>query len=146
MASDKTLIFISYSRDDKEKMEIIKACLEGHPQLQPWVDVDDIMYTVAWTMQVESAIYEADLVIALLSPAASESEWVRNEIAYAKMCEKGIVPVVIAGEEIRLAMVLALASLTYLDLRQVVNLSLCDVLLEYVLKAINHKPKNPKLA
>ncbi len=92
-------IFISYSRRDDEIMRRIAFFLRDQG-FKVWVDHEKLIPgTPAWEDSIEKAIKNAYAVIALLSPEAKDSEWVRREIAYADQYNKPVFPAFVRGDD-----------------------------------------------
>ena len=109
-------VFISYDHDDKVDMEDIKRALENEG-LRIWVDHIGLPPgTPGWQKTIETAIEEAHCVLVILSPSAKESEWVGDEIAYAKSRSKDLIPVLVRGSE-KDAIPIALISHQYADIQ-----------------------------
>jgi len=60
-----------------------------------WTDVVGIRGGAVWVAEIEKALQRCDIVIAVVSEAAKRSEWVANELLYAKDLRKTIIPVVL---------------------------------------------------
>ncbi len=91
-------IFLSYINKDAEIMWRVYQNLR-HEGLTVWIDQTNLdPGTLAWDRAIEEAIVSADCMVVLLSPAARKSEWVREELHYAKTLGKRIYPLLVAGE------------------------------------------------
>jgi len=62
-----TDVFISYSRKDKEFVQVLYQALE-QSQYDAWIDWEDIPATANWWEEIETGIAEADAFIFVLSP------------------------------------------------------------------------------
>jgi O-acetyl-ADP-ribose deacetylase (regulator of RNase III) len=73
--------------------EILHFLLSGHGSYEPWVDNAQIAAGMKWEMEIYRQLLKSDVVVVLVGPGTSESEWVRREIALAKALGISIVPV-----------------------------------------------------
>ncbi|MCD4686063.1 MAG: toll/interleukin-1 receptor domain-containing protein, partial [Anaerolineae bacterium] len=91
-------VYISYSHSDSEAMRAIANALRGHG-LDVWADEALNVSTSGWTETAEDAIRASKLVVAMLSPNAKQSDWVRAELDFARVIERRIFPVLVSGDE-----------------------------------------------
>lgn len=86
-------IFISYSRTDTTFATDIRDKLvsSGH---KAWVDEGGISGGEDWHVRIGAAIGEAKAVVAILSPDALASTWVRRELNYADRMGRPIFPII----------------------------------------------------
>ncbi|HMU93669.1 MAG TPA: toll/interleukin-1 receptor domain-containing protein [Anaerolineales bacterium] len=111
------LIFISYSRVDSKAQQRLADALRKHG-LTVWVDNEKLTPgNPAWEREIEKAILSCSAVIAILSPEAKRSEWVRREISFAEQHNKRIFPVLLRGDESS-TMTLRMINHQFVDLRQ----------------------------
>jgi hypothetical protein len=85
-----TAIFLSYDRDDKERVSRLKRQLEGAGHLVWWdekIPVGEPLET-----EISANIAKADCVIVAWSNHSVQSEWVRGEVTLAKE-RKPLLPV-----------------------------------------------------
>jgi TIR domain-containing protein len=87
-------IFLSYATADRAFPEELRDALteEGH---DVWTD-RNMLPGDNWAKEIDVAISRADVVVALISPEAAKSEWVRNEWQYAlgqQKFENRLIPV-----------------------------------------------------
>jgi len=94
-AFNKTKIFISYSRKDRDKILRLHAALDDDDELIVFRDTDDILPTEEWKPRLESLIRSADTIIFALSPQSASSEVCRWELELAESLNKRIIPVVV---------------------------------------------------
>lgn len=67
--------------------------------LQVWIDQTSLEPgTLAWDRAIEDAIVNSGCLVVILSPSARTSEWVREELHYAKILNKRIFPLLAVGE------------------------------------------------
>lgn len=89
----ETDIFISYSRDDREKARVVATCLEREGFVVWW---DAAIHSgESFDMVIERQLQEAKAVVVLWSPSSVNSRWVRAEAASADRDGK-LAPVIIA--------------------------------------------------
>jgi hypothetical protein len=85
--------------------------------IRVWVDNEMLTPgTPIWEHEIERAIKAADAVVALMSPDAKDSEWVRREISLADQYRKRIFPVLVRGDEDS-SITLRLITRQFVDLR-----------------------------
>ncbi len=106
MAEDKTLIFISYSHHDRPDCEAV-ASLMRSPSREVWYDKGLIPGEV-YRKKIAETIRNADYFAVLLSKESVKSEWVMDEVEYARAQRKRILPIYIGDTELPddLAMIL----------------------------------------
>jgi len=92
-ASDRTRVFISYSRRDKEFVEILARELRQR-EFAVFVDVDDILPAEDWRKRLEALINQADAIVYVVSPDSVGSEICRWEIEIVERENKRLAPVV----------------------------------------------------
>lgn len=91
-------IFISYSRQDSDAMKDLKRILTRYG-VPIWYDDKVEQGTENWPKEIQSAIEKAGCVVCILSPDAKNSEWVSQEIHYAKLHDIQIFPLLIRGDD-----------------------------------------------
>lgn len=91
-------IFVSYSRRDIEKAQIVHDALQnaGH---DVWRDMSNIPGGGSWDVEIEQALRRADVVIVLMSHPARESTWVRIETGFARSLNKQVIPLMLEPTE-----------------------------------------------
>ena len=85
-------VFISYARDDSQKVEDVYRLLKnaGH---QPWMDVYDITPGEAWPRAITKAIEGCDAFVACLSTkSVDRCGWVQKELLKAMDVLGGMLP------------------------------------------------------
>lgn len=90
--AEKQKLFVSYSHADKSICKEITAALEAEGKLTIWFD-ESLVPGEEYRKKIASRIREADYVTVLLSGRSVKSEWVLDEVEYAKSCKKRIIPV-----------------------------------------------------
>jgi hypothetical protein len=86
-----TQVFISYSRKDLDFVEGLATDLKA-AGLDVWYDLSGLDGGARWRIEIEKAIRASQYVIIVLSPDSIASEWVEEEILYAKNFGRKIVP------------------------------------------------------
>lgn len=89
-------IFISYSHKDKNYAHKLQRNLQEQG-FDAWVD-DRIDYSVRWPREIEKRIKECMAFILIMSPNSHESDWVQNELNFARQLEKPIFPLLLDGD------------------------------------------------
>ena len=89
-------IFLSYSREDRGRVQPLAACLEraGH---NVWWD-QHISGGEQFAEAIEKALHDADVVVAVWSEASARSAWVRDEAAAGRDSGR-LVPVTLDGSQ-----------------------------------------------
>ncbi len=105
-------IFISYARTDS-KLLAHRLCADLQAAgYTVWLDTSEIAGGASWSQDIEEAIEECSVMIALMSPAAYNSQWCRAEQLRATRKGKKLLPLLaVAGAEVPLH----LEHLNYLD-------------------------------
>jgi hypothetical protein len=111
----KSDVFISYSRKDKEAMHVIRDSLMRH-NLAVWSDDKLEPGTPSWRNDVQSAIENTKCVVAILSPDAKTSEWVNEELSYAKLRKARVFTVLVRGDESN-AIPFGMSGVQWIDMR-----------------------------
>lgn len=91
-------LFLSYSRRDTDVMYRVRDALRSEG-FAVWTDENLVPGTSQWNKEIQKAIMSAAGMVVLLSPDSNGSEWVANEIGYAKTCQVQIFPILVRGEE-----------------------------------------------
>lgn len=108
-------IFLSYSRADTEMMLRVKAGLAAQG-LRIWIDQEQLEPSnPSWTRAIQRAIDACGCLVVVLSPSAKESEWVNEEMNYARTQDKRIFGVLGKGPAKR-ALPFGYSTLQYVDL------------------------------
>lgn len=91
-------VFLSYIMEDAEVMWRVYNDLQIEG-LDVWIDQTSLEPgTLAWDRTIEDAIVNSGCLVVILSPQARISEWVREELHYAKILNKRIFPLLALGE------------------------------------------------
>ena len=73
--------------------EIFQYLLAQHGAYEAWVDNSGIAPGMKWETEIYRQLLESDVLVVLVGPGTSESEWVRREIALANALGISVVPV-----------------------------------------------------
>lgn len=84
-------VFISYAHKDKTFAKKLAGELEN-AGMKVWWDFDSLKGGQDWQKEIERGIKQCDFFLVALTPDAVESEWVGNEITYAILSQKPIIP------------------------------------------------------
>jgi hypothetical protein len=88
-------IFISYSHKDKTYAHKLHRHLLDHG-FDAWID-DRIDYGTHWSDEIEKNLRECSAFILVMSPSSQKSDWVQNELAFARELKKSIFPLLLEG-------------------------------------------------
>lgn len=102
MVNQKYDIFISYKRNDKEKVLAIKNFIEKNVSVNCWIDLDGIESDAQFANVIIKAINEAHVFLFMYSASHAEIEdldndWTVREISFAQRRKKRIVFINIDG-------------------------------------------------
>lgn len=113
-------IFLSYSRTDTDLMLRVKDELET-AGFRVWIDQTELdPGTHSWTSAIETAIDTCGCVVVVLSPTAKKSQWVREEMDYARSQDKKIFGALAKGKPNN-ALPFGYSTLQYVDLTNETN-------------------------
>src|ERR1022692_314445 len=73
--------------------EIFHYLLSQHGMYEPWVDDAGLGAGMEWEAEIYRQVLASDVLVVLVGPGTSESEWVRREIALATALGVSVVPV-----------------------------------------------------
>jgi hypothetical protein len=93
MSGNEKKYFISYSHEDRDFASKLADRLSAGG-VDVWRDERGIDAGSDWADEIEDALTECSSVIVILSPAARQSRWVKNEITYACQKKKEVIPVI----------------------------------------------------
>ncbi len=122
-------VFLSYSRRDRDVMRYLRESLTVSG-ISVWSDESLEPGSKNWRAAVEHAIENARCVVAILSPDAKQSEWVGEELNYAKIQRVPIFTVLVRGDESS-SVPLGLTGVQWVDMR-----TDYDTALETILRAL----------
>ena len=86
-----TQVFISYSRRDLVFVEQLAVDLKA-ASLDVWYDLSGLEGGARWRIEIEKAIRASQFVLVVLSPDSVASEWVEEEILFARNLKRNIIP------------------------------------------------------
>jgi hypothetical protein len=92
MPSDRSIAFISYSREDSEFALRLAWDLKG-AGARVWLDQLDIQPGQRWARAVQEAMTDAPLLLVILSPSSVSSINVEDEVAFALEEHKTVIPI-----------------------------------------------------
>lgn len=87
-------IFISYSRRDTVRVQLIKTLIEEEG-LQAWMDTSALYGSDSWSAQIAHAIEECKLLVVVISSNSVVSQMVAKEVLLAQQEGKRILPVML---------------------------------------------------
>ncbi len=99
MAEQENSVFISYSHKDREICDKIDSIIERQPGFQVWYD-KGLLPGEVYRKRIAEAIRESAYFIILLSKTSVASDWVLDEVEYAKKLCKRILPIWLEDVEI----------------------------------------------
>lgn len=108
-------IFISYSRQDTERMQQVRDGLR-ETGLSVWTDEGIEPGTESWKRALSDAITGCTSVVVLFSPDAAQSTWVNRELDFAELHQKKIYPLLVRGE-VKEALPFGYTTFQFIDIR-----------------------------
>jgi hypothetical protein len=97
-------VFISYAHTSKTFVEKLAGDLEKQ-SMKVWWDFDALKGGHDWQKEIERGIKQCDFFLIALTPDANASEWVGNEITYAALAQKHIIPLHLKKCEIPIGLI-----------------------------------------
>ncbi|MEM7794051.1 MAG: TIR domain-containing protein [Cyanobacteria bacterium P01_C01_bin.118] len=88
-----TDVFISYSRKDKEFVQVLNQAL-ANSKYDAWVDWENIPLTADWWEEIKAGIEGADMFVFVISPDSIASTVCGQEIDHAVENNKRLLPIV----------------------------------------------------
>ena len=85
-------VFVSYSRRDSDFVRRLVESVAGHGK-EAWVDTDGIADSEVFPEAIKRAIEQSDSFLFVITPASVASRYCENEVEYARVLQKRIVPV-----------------------------------------------------
>lgn len=110
-------VFISYSRNDLEKVCRVAEKLKAHG-LNIWIDHQGIEGATRWSEEIVTALEGAKVMVLFASTHAFASKNVARELALASESDKNILPVFLEQVNIPASMKYQLAGIQHLDASQ----------------------------
>jgi nucleoside 2-deoxyribosyltransferase len=86
-------IFVSHSADDAAFVRKLRNLLAHRTDARVF-SADDLTPGSNWRTQLRNELAHADVVIAVLTPGALDSEWVQHEIGAAWVLQKPVLSIV----------------------------------------------------
>lgn len=108
-------LFISYRRSDSLEVDLIIDRLRSEFGCDIWIDRLSILGGDEWRKEIRLGIEKADLILLMLTPAAAESEFVKEEVDYAQEISKRIIPLQIKPVTVDQLVTLNVSHLNYID-------------------------------
>jgi len=99
MDGQQTKVFISYSHRNRDVCDRIAATLEKTGELTVWYD-KGLIPGEEYRKRIAEQIRTSDFFLVLLSESSSQSDWVLDEVEYAKKLHKKILPIWIEKTEL----------------------------------------------
>ena len=93
MAQEKNVVFISYSRRDKEMVLPLVKDIEAKSHTHCWIDLQGIESGAQFEDVIIKAINQSEVVLLMVSENLSDSVYVKKEIEYALQKKKRVVPI-----------------------------------------------------
>ena len=75
-------VFLSHSHTDKVRARHVGRYLEGQG-IKVWIDEGELRFGDSLVEKLSRAIAEVDFLVAMISPASIDSEWVKRELDVA---------------------------------------------------------------
>jgi hypothetical protein len=92
-------IFLSYAREDGEIVKAIRKSLEIFG-FSIWIDEKEIpVGTPSWKKAIQEGIEGASCLVVVLSPDAKNSQWVNEELDYAKTHDRQVFAILAKGDD-----------------------------------------------
>ena len=91
-----SFIFVSYSRRDQAYVGKLIQALE-EKNLPVWLDAR-VNYGEAWLRAIQESLEKSNVFLLVMSPRSLESDWVQDELLYARKLKKPIFPLLLEGE------------------------------------------------
>lgn len=92
MEENKIKVFISYSHQNRETCGVIAAAMERTGSISVWYD-KGLIPGDEYRKRIAAVIRSSDYFIVLLSEQSVCSDWVLDEVEYAKKLHKKIIPI-----------------------------------------------------
>jgi len=90
----KLFLFISYSNNDIEKVNLIKKELEDHFLFEPIIIASNREALKPLVVKVTEGIHKSTVIIPILTTNSISTQWINQEIGYAMGTYKKLYPIV----------------------------------------------------
>ncbi|HXP52056.1 MAG TPA: toll/interleukin-1 receptor domain-containing protein [Bacteroidia bacterium] len=87
-------LFISYSNNDKDKVDLIIAELKDHQNLKALVIANNREAGILLAEKVKNGIKNAKIIIPIITEKSISEQWINQEIGYATGLNKKIMPII----------------------------------------------------
>jgi hypothetical protein len=90
-------VFLSHASADRRFAERVMTSLRAHG-IKVWYSKANLRGAQTWHDEIGKALRRCDWLVVLLTPAATDSEWVKREVTFAlieKRYRQRIVPVLV---------------------------------------------------
>lgn len=87
-------IFISYSDNDKDKVDLIVKELKGNTKFKPLVIASNREALKPLAEKVADGIVKAKIIVPILTKNSITTQWINQEIGFATALNKKIIPIV----------------------------------------------------
>jgi TIR domain len=89
-----SVVFISYSRQDREFAERLSSELQA-AGIRTWTDTQNIQAGANWQQEIENGLLQADALLYVASGQASSSNWIEYEVEEFLRRKGRVIPLVI---------------------------------------------------
>lgn len=114
---EQHVIFISYSRHDKEVVFPFVEQINKALNVECWIDLEGIESGEQFENVIIKAIDECKVVLFMLSDSSLKSDWTKREVYYAEGEGKRIVPVLVKGDKLRGWFKFHFGNIDFIDIR-----------------------------
>jgi hypothetical protein len=95
----KQHVFISYAREDRSfAQEIVRRLKQSDVTI--WRDIEDLRGGDHWQQHIDDALTRAEALIVVMSPSATQSQYVTYEWSFALGAGKRVIPVLYRPTEL----------------------------------------------
>lgn len=95
-------VFISYARKDFDEVNsFVEILKERIPLLTYWFDITGIESGDEFDEKIMRAIDNSSYVLFALSDNSLQSQWVRDEVMYARNTDKKVIPLLLKGASLK---------------------------------------------
>lgn len=92
-------IFVTYARSDGAFVDLLRQSLQ-EAGFDVWIDTLNLPAGAPWREEIDRAIRESAVMIAVMSPAAFESKYVTYEWAFSLGVGRPVIPLLIENTEL----------------------------------------------